>query len=71
MNESVLFIAGVAVGLLAARFLIAPDDCCVRVAAGVRERVGTELGSTAQAIGDVLGVWPYAPGVLKTLGVPA
>lgn len=69
MNTAIAFTLGVGLGLVAAKLLIQPSDCCVRVAAGVRERVGTELGGTAQAIGDVFGVWGYTPGLLSMLGV--
>lgn len=71
MKPFALFALGVGAGMLAARLLIKPSDCCARVAAGVRDRVGDELGSTAQTVGDVLGVWSYTPGLLSLLGVPA
>jgi hypothetical protein len=69
MNGALLFVAGVAVGAIAAGFMLRPSDCCVRVAAGVRTRVGTDLGPTAQALGDLFGVWKYTPGLLTAFGV--
>lgn len=70
MKDLGLFALGVGVGLLAARVLMRPSDCCARVAAGVRAEVGAELGETAQQIGDVLGIWGYTPGLLTLFGVP-
>jgi len=69
MNAALAFALGTAIGLVAARFLIASGSCCNRVANGVRDRVGEELGEGAQAVGDVLGVWPYTPGLLDLFGV--
>lgn len=69
MNNAVAFALGLGLGLVAARALIQPSDCCVRVAAGVRERVGDELGAGAVAVGDALGVWQYTPGLLSLFGV--
>lgn len=63
------FLAGLAIGLAAASLLLEPSDCCHRVAMGVREVVGEKLGHTAQAIGDAIGFWDYAPGILTALGV--
>jgi hypothetical protein len=64
-----VFVVGVGVGLLAAKILMAPDSCCTRVASGVRDKVGEKLGSTAQGIGDLFGVWQYTPGLLDLFGV--
>lgn len=70
MNSPALtFVIGVGLGLVAARFLFAPGNCCDRVANGVRDRVGEELGAGAVAVGDVLGIWKYTPGLLNTFGV--
>lgn len=69
MRDVFLVAFGVALGGFVAGILIQPSDCCVRVAAGVRERVGDELGPVAQAVGDLFGVWKYAPGALTALGV--
>jgi hypothetical protein len=69
MKDALLVAFGIGAGMLIASFLITPNDCCVRVAAGVRDRVGSELGSTAQTIGDLFGVWQYTPGLLKAFGV--
>lgn len=69
MKSALLFAAGVGLGLVAARLLIEPSNCCTRVSAAVRERVGDELGSGAQAVGDLLGVWDYTPGLLNLFGV--
>lgn len=63
------FVVGGALGLVVARFLIKSDSCCNRVAGGVRDRVGETLGDTAQTVGDVLGIWPYTPGLLDFFGV--
>ena len=69
MNQTMYFALGVALGLVAARALMQPSDCCVRVAAGVRDRVKTELGDTAAAVGDALGVWQFTPGLLALFHV--
>lgn len=69
MNPTLMLVAGVAIGLLAANLLIDSPSCCARVAAGVRERVGTELGPWAQAAGDVTGLWKFTPGLLDLFGV--
>ena len=69
MNSTLAFVLGGALGLVAARFLIDSSSCCNRVAQGVRDRVGEELGGAAQGIGDLLGVWPYTPGLLDLFGV--
>jgi hypothetical protein len=69
MNAGIAFVLGLAAGGIVAGLLITPSDCCARVAAGVRDRVGTALGGTAQSIGDALGIWQYTPGLLKALGV--
>ena len=69
MKPTTAFLLGGAIGLLAARILIKSDSCCNRVADGVRDRVGEELGGWAQTVGDVLGVWPYTPGLLDFFGV--
>ncbi len=69
MNPAIAFALGGALGLVAARFLIKSDSCCNRVANGVRDRVGESLGSTAQAAGDILGIWDYTPGLLDLFGV--
>lgn len=69
MNTTLAVTLGVGLGLVAARFLIAPSDCCVRVAAGVRAEVGTQLGAGAVAVGDALGLWGYTPGLLAVFGV--
>lgn len=64
-----LFALGVAVGLAASKYLMAPGNCCDRVAAGVRDRVGEKLGGAAVAVGDFLGVWDHTPGLLNIAGV--
>jgi hypothetical protein len=69
MNASLALVLGVGLGVVAARYLIAPSDCCTRVAAGVREVVGEELGAGAVAVGDALGVWEYTPGLLALFKV--
>lgn len=69
MNATLAFTAGLALGFVAARYLIQPSDCCVRVAAGVRDRVGEELGAGAVAVGDALGLWRFTPGLLAVFGV--
>lgn len=69
MNATTAFLLGGALGLFAARLMIKSDSCCNRVADGVRDRVGEKLGSGAQAVGDVLGIWPYTPGLLDFFGV--
>jgi hypothetical protein len=60
---------GVAIGLVASKYLMNPGTCCDRVAAGVRDRVEEKLGGTAAAIGDALGVWEHTPGLLDMFGV--
>jgi len=69
MRDVLVFALGAIAGGVLAGMLIAPSDCCVRVAAGVREKVGDQLGPTAQAAGDLLGFWKYTPGLLTALGV--
>lgn len=69
MNAALAFALGAGVGLFAARFLMQPSDCCVRVAAGVRAEVGDKLGAGAVAVGDALGIWQYTPGLLAVFGV--
>lgn len=60
---------GLAVGFVLASVLVNPSDCCVRVAAGVREEVGDQLGAGAVAVGDALHLWGYTPGLLALFGV--
>lgn len=69
MNATLALVAGVAIGLVAAKFLIDSPSCCQRVALGVRDKVGEELGAGAQAVGDAVGFWGYAPGLLDLFGV--
>ncbi len=69
MNAALALVAGVALGFVAAKLLIEPSSCCRRVAGAVRERVDTELGSEAAAVGDLLGAWDFAPGLLDFFGV--
>lgn len=69
MNKAVYVIAGVGVGFVLASLLSNPSSCCKRVASGVRDRVQSELGGTAVAIGDALGLWQFTPGLLDVFGV--
>jgi hypothetical protein len=70
MNGRVLpLLVGFGLGLVAASFLIAPSDCCDRVAGGVRDKVGGALGAGVQQLGDELGLWKYTPGLLSFFGV--
>jgi len=59
---------GVVLGYLLARVLREPSSAAKRVAAGVRDRVGSELGPGAQFLGDLIG-WDWTPGALDFLGV--
>jgi len=69
MKPFLYFGLGLAGGLVLSKFLLAPGTCCDRVAAGVRDRVGEELGVGAQAAGDLLGIWDHTPGLLDLFGV--
>lgn len=69
MKPILLFGLGVAVGLVASKYLMSPGTCCDRVAAGVRDRVEEKLGSGAAAVGDALGIWDHTPGLLDLFGV--
>jgi hypothetical protein len=71
MRVALALAAGVAVGLALA-FRIRPtskESCCVRVAQGVRDRVGEKCGPVCQSIGDALGIWPSAPDILDQWGL--
>ena len=70
MKTAAVFALGLGVGFFVANLLIEPSDCCARVAAGVRERVGDELGPGAQTLGDLFGIWNKTPGLLSLFGVP-
>lgn len=69
MKDATLVLAGVALGFVVARLLLQPSSCNAYVANAVRTKVGTALGSGAQEVGDALGLWPFASGVVTTLGV--
>ncbi len=68
-GAAVPFLIGLGIGLVAAGFLIAPGDCCNRVADGVRDKIGSELGAGAQSVFDALGLAKYTPGLLNLFGV--
>lgn len=69
MNKALYVIGGIGAGFLLASLLANPSSCCKRVASGVRDRVQSELGGTAVAIGDALGIWQFTPGLLDVFGV--
>ena len=56
------FVAGVALGFVAARFLTHSTASDALVAKGVRDKVASNLGEGVADIGDALGVWPYLVG---------
>lgn len=69
MSDTLVFVLGVGVGVVAARLLMEPSSCCARVADGVRDEVGDQLGGGAQAVGDLFGFWRFTPGLLDLFGV--
>lgn len=71
-----IVIAGLAFagGYVVAKALAAgrEESCCRRVAAAVREEVTDAAGPAGGfvgAVGDALGLWDHAPGLLDLFGV--
>jgi len=64
MNNAVVWFAvGAALGFVAASFFISPGSSDRLVAQGVREKVVSNYGEGAAAIGDALNLWQYTPGL--------
>jgi hypothetical protein len=74
MRVTLALVAGFAVGFaIASRLRPANESsCCVRVAAGARDKVGEAcgiLGPVCQSLGDTLGIWRHAPSILDRWGL--
>ena len=74
MNGALAFVGGVALGMvLAFRLKPAPESsCCVRFAAGVRDKVGElcgDFGDLCQKAGDASGLFDHTASILDFFGV--
>jgi hypothetical protein len=63
-------VAGAVVGFIAGLRLRPTTEsaCCVRVAAGARDRAGDLCGTVCQGFGDTIGIWPHVPSILDRFG---
>lgn len=62
-DAALWLVGGVVIGFVVAKFLITPGSSDRLVAQGVRDKVQSNLGSGATAVGDALGIWTFTPGV--------
>ena len=69
MQSVLIFATGAAVGAVCVRLLMERSSCCRRVSEAVRDRATDAAGSWLGPVGDALGLWDVAPGLLDTLGV--
>lgn len=62
-HTALWLVGGIAIGFVVAKFLISPGSSDRLVAQGVRDKVQSNLGGGAVAVGDALGIWQFTPGV--------
>ena len=62
-DAAVWFVAGIALGFVAASMLVHSSASDARVAKGVRDKVASNLGEGVASVGDALGLWPYTVGL--------
>lgn len=66
-KQAALLLAGAVLGGVLVRVLAEPSSCCARVSAAVRDRATAALGGWIGPVGDALGLWHIAPGLLDLL----